>query len=64
MMEVARLQQAFGDLRPGFLEHKNFKGPSRSECGAVDPPCTGPAREIVMVEEVDPQTSERRFRPE
>lgn len=64
MLDVARLQQTFGDLRPGFLEHENFKGPAKSlEAEVQDQSCTGPVRPVEMVEEIDPNTGERRFRP-
>lgn len=63
MLEMAHLQQTFGDLRPGFLEHENFKGPAKPL--AVEVPgrdCAGPVRSVEMVEVVDPATGERTFR--
>ena len=37
MLEMAHLQQTFGDLRPGFREHENFKfHPVLSEPGPED----------------------------
>jgi hypothetical protein len=64
MLDVAHLQQTFGDLRPGFLEHENFKGPIKPLAVEVeDRPCDGPSRTVEMVEEVEKTTGERRVRP-
>ena len=64
MLETAHLQQTFGDLRPGFLEHENFKGPVKPIAVEVrDLPCEGPVRRVEMVEIVDTSTGERIFRP-
>ena len=36
MLAVAELRQAFGELRPGFLEHESFEGPHRGVGVGVD----------------------------
>ena len=65
MFDAALLQQTFGDLRPGFLEHENFKGPSKSTSTKVSiSKSSSTSRTIRMIEVVDAETGERRFCPE
>ena len=66
LLETARLQQTYGDLRAGFTQHVHFKGPERvlSAVQAQPPVGGGRVRTIVMSEAVDPITSERSFKPQ
>ncbi len=68
MLAVAELRQAFGDLRPGFLEHESFEGPQRAVGVGVDRVAAIPVvpgsvvRSLKLVEVVDQQGSRRLVR--
>jgi hypothetical protein len=66
LLETARLQQTYGDLRAGFTQHTHFKGPERVLSAVQAQPAVGGGRvrTIVMAEAVDPITSERSFKPQ
>ncbi len=64
---VARQQQTFGDLRPGFLEHESITGPVRPlSTLCIGENTNGRERSLTcvtieMIEEVDSSSGERRF---